>query len=746
MNKNGKKVGLLKIRLYRPFPKKALIKMLPLSIKNLYVLDRTKECGAAGEPLYIDVMDTIAEAFSSSRIKNMPKIIRGRYGLSSKEFTPAMVNAVFENERKTHFTVGINDDLTGLSLDVDEHFNIPNDKTVRAVFYGLGADGTVGANKNSIKIIADSEDRFGQGYFVYDSKKSGAMTVSHLRFSPENIRSAYLIKQADFLACHHFPFMEKLDILSSVKNGGTFLLNSYYSEDEVWDKLPKQVQMQIIDKKLKFYHINAEIVAEKTGMGRRINTIMQTCFFAISGVLPREEAIAQIKKSIEKTYGKKSQEIVLKNYEAVDAALDYLKEINYPNKVTSKKNMSKIVPDNVPNFVKNLTARIMAGQGDDIKTSEIAITADGTWPTATTQYEKRCVAISVPAWDSEICIQCGKCAMVCPHAAIRIKAIKPDDLKKEPKTFKTVDYKGKEFEGYKFSVQVSPEDCTGCGICVSNCPVKNKNVEGQKAINMVPITDEIMANESENFSYFMKLPDINRGDLELKLTKNVQLLRPLFEFSGACAGCGETPYVKLATQLFGDRMVVANATGCSSIYGGNLPTTPYCVDCKGRGPAWANSLFEDNAEFGVGMRFAIKQQQSFAISLLSELKEQIGADFVQQILEADMENDAGIEAQRERVVELKKKLKKIKGEQAKHLIKLADYLIKRSVWIIGGDGWAYDIGYGGLDHVLYSGENVNILVLDTGVYSNTEGSNLKLLLWVLRQNLAAAGKEKSKKI
>ncbi len=749
MNNKGEKVGLLKVRLYRPFPAKEFLKALPKSVKAVSVLDRTKEPGAGGEPLYLDVVNALNEAVVSGDISKMPKITGGRYGLSSKEFTPTMVKAVFDNlsskKPLNHFTVGINDDLNKTSLIYDETLDMEADDVVRAVFYGLGADGTVGANKNSIKIIASQDGKFGQGYFVYDSKKSGAMTTSHLRFSDHPIKSAYLVNEANFVACHQFPFTQKLDVLKLAKKGGTFLLNAPYSAAEVWNKLPKEMQQQIIDKDLKFYCIDAVDVARKTGMGMRINTIMQTCFFAISNVLPKDEAIEKIKVAIQKTYGKKSQAIVEKNFAAVDESLSHLEEVNYPKEVTSKHNRLGAVPDTATDFVKKLTSEIIAGNGDELPVSAFEEVVDGTWPLSTTQYEKRTVATEIPIWDETTCIQCGKCALVCPHAAIRLKVFDADKLSEAPEGYRSMDYKGKEFAGKKFTVQVSPEDCTGCSICTTSCPAKNKANPERKAINMSVIGNHIDV-EKKNWEFFANLPEVERTELtNLNQVKQAQLLKPLFEFSGACAGCGETPYVKLLSQLFGDRTVIANATGCSSIYGGNLPTTPYCQDKNGRGPAWANSLFEDNAEFGLGMRFAIDQQEYFATELLKELSVEVGKNLANDILNADMSDDAAIEAQRERVVTLKEKLVKIGSEKATHLSKIADYLVKKSVWILGGDGWAYDIGFGGLDHAIASGRNINILVMDTGVYSNTGGQQSKATPIGAAAKFAAAGRELPKK-
>jgi len=735
----GEKVGLLKVRLYRPFSVSHFLETLPKSVKTIAVLDRTKESGAIGEPLYLDVV---------AALKGRPdvKIFGGRYGLSSKDFTAAMVKAVFDEaaklEPKNGFTIGIDDDVTFRSLPYDPSFSTEDPKTVRCLFYGLGSDGTVGANKNSIKIIGEDTPNYAQGYFVYDSKKSGSMTVSHLRFGPNPIRAIYLIDRANFVACHQFAFLEQYNVLKSAEKGGTFLLNSPYGPDEVWDHLPRTIQKEIIDKNLKFYVIDAVDVAQKAGMGGRINTVMQTCFFAISGVLPKDEAIAAIKHSIEKTYGKRGPEIVKKNFEAVDSSLAHLHEVKVPGTVTSTFDIRPPVPAEAPEFVQKVTAKIIAGEGDSLPVS--ALPADGTFPTATTQWEKRNIALECPSWDPETCIQCGKCVLVCPHAVIRSKVYDPKLLEKAPATFKSTDAKWKDFPGMKYTVQISVSDCTGCGLCVQNCPAKNKTDASKKAINMVPQVP-LRETENENWKFFLSIPDMDREKLNKGTVKDVQLLRPLFEFSGACAGCGETPYVKLISTLYGDRALIANATGCSSIYGGNLPTTPWAVNADGRGPAWSNSLFEDNAEFGMGMRLALDKQSEYAVELLKKLAPEIGTELVEAILGADQGTEAGIAAQRERVAALKAKLMGIPGLDAKDLLSLADVLVKKSVWIVGGDGWAYDIGYGGLDHVLASGRNVNVLVLDTEVYSNTGGQMSKATPRGAVAKFAAAGKPAGKK-
>ena len=746
LNAQGQKLGVLKVHLYRPFPAKAFVAALPKSAKVVSVLDRTKESGATGEPLYLDVVATLAQAAAAGEI-SMPKILGGRYGLSSKEFTPGMVKAVFDNAVSANpvngFSVGVNDDVTHKSLAYDDSIDTEGKDVVRAVFFGLGADGTVGANKNSIKIIAEDAGKYGQGYFVYDSRKSGSMTTSHLRFSDNPIKSAYLINKADFVACHQFQFMNKVDILGIAKPGATFLLNAPYDANEVWNHLTYEVQKQIIDKKLKFYTINAVEVARETGMGQRINTIMQACFFAISNILPREQAIAEIKNAIKKTYSKKGDAIVQKNFAAVDASLAHMHEVVIPAEPTSALHTALPVPADAPEFIQKVTGEIIAGRGEQLPVSAFADVVDGTWPTGTTQYEKRCIATEIPVWDPETCIQCGKCSIVCPHGVIRMKVASDEELANAPASLKRADYKGKEFAGKKFILQISAEDCTGCGICTSACPAKNKADPEKKAINMDHIENHIEA-EVANWKFFETLPYVKRTDVAKNLPKTTQMIQPLFEFSGACAGCGETPYVKLLTQLFGDRMVVANATGCSSIYSGNLPTTPYTKDEKGHGPAWANSLFEDNAEFGLGMRFSIDQQTATAKALLEGLKSELG-DIAEKIMSNPQKTDAEIDAQRENVKALRAKLAGINSKEAKELDNLADYLIKKSVWILGGDGWAYDIGFGGLDHAIASGKNVNILVMDTGVYSNTGGQQSKATPMGASAKFATAGKALPKK-
>ena len=734
----GEKVGAIKVRLYRPFDASAFISAIPETAKTISVLDRTKEPGNDGEPLYKDVITALSNAGRTGI-----KVLGGRYGLSSKEFCPSRVLAVFNNargEQKSGFTVGINDDVTHTSIPVPD-LNLGEEGLHQAVFLGLGSDGTVGANKNTIKIIGETTDFYAQGYFVYDSKKAGALTVSHLRFGPRPIRHTCLISSANFVACHQTVFMEKYDVLRYAGKGATFLLNTPFGPEDIWDNLPRKVQKTIIDKKLKFFVIDAYDVASKTGMGVRINTIMQTCFFAISGVLPREEAIEKIKGAIRKTYGKKGEDIVEKNFNAVDQAVANLHQVSYPDEVTSSIEMPPVVPEEAPDFVKRVTATIMAQNGDDVPVSEMPV--DGTWPTGTTQWEKRNIALEIPVWDPEVCIQCGLCNLVCPHAAIRMKYYDPKLLENAPETFKHAEGMAK-FKGMAFTNQVAPEDCTGCGACVHTCPAKNKKVEGKKAINM-ETQAPLRHAEAENYAFFLDIPDYDRTELNTATVKESQLLRPLFEYSGACAGCGETPYVKLLSQLYGDRAVIANATGCSSIYGGNLPTTPYTVDPSGRGPSWNNSLFEDAAEFGYGFRLTADKHTENAVELLKGLAEKLDENLVKSLLDSKCENELEIAQQRERIGYLRKALEEIDTPQARQLETLADYFVPRSVWILGGDGWAYDIGYGGLDHVLAQGKNVNVLVLDTGVYSNTGGQCSKATPMGAVAKFAAAGKPMPKK-
>ena len=749
--KTGEKVGVVSVRLYRPFSIQHLMEALPSTVKVIAALDRTKEPGAMGEPLFLDIVNAVKEGMELgiAPFENEPKVIGGRYGLSSKEFTPAMVKGVFDEMEKAtpkkHFTVGIIDDVTHTNLDWDPTFEILTEDVVQAMFFGLGADGTVGANKNSIKIIGEETKNYAQGYFQYDSKKSGAVTVSHLRFGPEPVRAPYLIaeNEASFLACHQFSFLEKYDMLKYARPGGIFLLNSIYEPEKVWDHLPAKVQEALIEKDLQFYCVDAYNVARQTKMGQRINTIMQTCFFAISGILPKDEAITEIKKSIKKTYGKRGEAVVKQNYAAVDSALDNMVKIEVPKKVTSDIPMLPAVPDEAPEYVREVLGKMIKRNGDDVKVSEMPV--DGTFPSGTTQWEKRNVALEIPVWDPDVCIQCGKCAFVCPHAAIRTLVYEDSYLENAPETFKSTNAKFREFrDGWSYTVQVAPEDCTGCGMCIEACPAKDRKNPGRKAINMAP-QPPLREQEAENLAFFDAIPYPDRKSFTPHTVKNSQLLDPLFEFSGACPGCGETPYIKLATQLFGDRMVIANATGCSSIYGGNLPTTPYTFNAEGRGPAWSNSLFEDNAEFGLGMRLTIDKFVEISHELLEKLADDVGRDLAEALLNASQKDEAEIEAQRDRVAQLKEKLQGMKTPTAQNLLSIADYLVRKSVWIIGGDGWAYDIGYGGLDHVLASGRDVNVLVLDTEVYSNTGGQSSKATPRAAVAKFAANGKDLPKK-
>ncbi len=722
LNKHGEKVGLLKVHLFRPFDVALFVAALPKTVKKIAVLDRCKEPGSAGEPLYEDVRTAVAETGLSF------DVIGGRYGLSSKEFTPAMAKAVYDElakaAPKNHFTVGINDDVTHTSLDVDTSFDIEAPDVVRALFFGLGSDGTVGANKNSIKIIGEETDFYAQGYFEYDAKKSGGNTVSHLRFGPRPIRHTCLVSSASFVGCHQFALLEQFDVVGNITKGGTFLLNSPYPASETWDRLPRKVQEQMIAKQVQLYVIDAYGVATKVGLGGRINTIMQTCFFALSGVLPRDEAIAKIKEAIVKTYGKRGQKVIDMNFSAVDQSLANLHKIEVPKAATSTIAMrSPVVGTDIPEFVTNVTAKMITREGDSIPVS--AMPNDGTFPIGTTQYEKRFIALETPIWDPDVCIQCGKCAMACPHAVIRIKVYDPAVLEGAPEGFRSTDARGREFAGMKFTVQESIEDCTGCGLCVAACPAKDRQNPDRKAINMTSVLD-IRERESGFWNFFRnQIPDFDRTQANIKTVKGSQLLRPLFEFSGACAGCGETPYVRLVSQLFGDRAIIANATGCSSIYGGHMPTTPYTVNPEGRGPAWNNSLFEDNAEFGYGYRLTLDKHAEYARELLEQFRPTLGDDLVDGLLNASQQSEADYAAQRERVATLKERLAGDGSARARDLLSVADVLVRRSVWILGGDGWAYDIGYGGLDHVLAQGRNVNVLVLDTQVYSNTGGQMSK---------------------
>jgi pyruvate-ferredoxin/flavodoxin oxidoreductase len=747
LTNRGEKVGLLKVRLFRPFPMEALLVALPKTVRAVGVLDRTKEPGSPGDPLYQDVITTFAEIPEKDRSTRLwPRIVGGRYGLSSKEFTPAMVKAVFDElskaAPKNHFTVGIRDDVTHTSLTYDESFSTEDPGTVRAIFYGLGSDGTVGANKNSIKIIGENTPNYAQGYFVYDSKKSGSVTVSHLRFGPRPIESTYLISRASFVGCHQFSFLERMDVLVAAEPGATFLLNSPFGADQIWDHLPRKAQRQILDKQLRFYVIDGYSVAREAGMGSRINTIMQTCFFAISGVMPREEAIAAIKKAIQKTYGKRGDAVVQKNFAAVDASIAHLHQVAIPRQVSSQLEVLPPVSEQAPAFVRSVLGEIIAGTGDALPVS--ALPPDGTFPTGTARWEKRNIAQQIPVWDQDLCIQCGKCVLVCPHAVIRGKIYDSPLLAGAPAGFKSAPPRWREFESLRYTLQVSPEDCTGCRLCVEVCPVKSKSEVKHKAINMADQAP-LRETESKNWDFFLSIPDMERDRLSHTQVKDVQLLEPLFEFSGACAGCGETPYIKLLTQLFGDRALIANATGCSSIYGGNLPSTPYTSNTAGRGPSWSNSLFEDNAEFGLGMRLAVDKQAEYAAQLLRRLSGRVGDELTGAILTADQSTETRIAAQRVRVAALKQKLAGIESLESRDLLAVSDSLVVKSVWLVGGDGWAYDIGAGGLDHVLGSGMNVNVLVLDTEVYSNTGGQMSKATPRGAVAKYATGGKQTRKK-
>ena len=748
MAASGDKVGVIQVHLFRPWSSAHLLDALPATTKAVAVLERTKEPGSAGEPLYLDVLSSLAEAMADGtlRMAGMPKIVGGRYGLSSKEFDPPMIKAVFEelakDKPKNHFTVGIVDDVSFTSLDVDPSFDIEPDKVFRAMFYGLGADGTVGANKNSIKIIGEDPEFHAQGYFVYDSKKSGSQTVSHVRFGPEPIRSSYLIKSANFIGCHQFNFVEKTDVLANALDGATFLLNSPHGPDKVWDKLPRRVQQQIIDKKLQVYVIDASKVARETGMGSRTNTVMQTCFFAISGVMPSDQAIDKIKASIKKTYGKKGDEIVKKNFDAVDATVAQLFKIAVPSAVSSDLAIPPTVSTEAPDFVQRVIAMMMSNHGDQLPVS--AMPVDGTYPTATTKWEKRNISPFVPVWEPDICIQCGNCSLVCPHGVIRAKFYDEDKLTGAPENFKSAPIDARGFPDIRYTLQVYLEDCTGCALCVEVCPAKSREKTGKKAINMAE-KDPILFDEQANIGFFETLPINDRSRVDFSTVRGSQYLEPLFEFSGACAGCGETPYVKLLSQLFGDRALIANATGCSSIYGGNLPTTPWTQNAEGRGPAWANSLFEDNAEFGLGYRLTCDKHLEIAVHLLKQMEGDLGTDLVEALLSGEQRLESQIREQRVRVAAVKDKLKALATPQAKMLLSLADHLVRRSIWIVGGDGWAYDIGSSGVDHVLSSGRDLNILVLDTEVYSNTGGQMSKSTPVGAIAKFAAAGKKVGKK-
>ncbi|WP_088339702.1 pyruvate:ferredoxin (flavodoxin) oxidoreductase [Robiginitalea sediminis] len=739
----GERVGALIVRLYRPFSISHFIEALPETVKQVAVLDRTKEPGSTGEPLYLDVM----AAFRESK-RQMPQIIGGRYGLSSKEFDPAMVKAVYDEldkpEPKNHFTVGIQDDVTHTSLEVGPRLQTLK-STFNCMFYGLGSDGTVGANKNSIKIIGETTDNYVQGYFVYDSKKAGAQTVSHLRFGPEPIRSTYLIHQADFIACHQFNFIEKYDLLNNIKKGGTFLLNSPFDKTEIWDKLPRKMQEEIVENQLDFYVIDATAVAQQAKLGKRTNTVLQTCFFAISGILPKDEAIQKIKDAIVKTYSHKGDKIVQMNFKAVDTSLENLQKVDYPEQITNDRGLKPMMTGTDDPFVMEILGKILAGKGDELPVS--AFPVDGTFPTGTSQYEKRGIANFIPVWDDEsLCTQCNKCVAICPHAAIRAKVVPNDMLEGAPADLKSAPAKGRPFDAKteSYILQVSPEDCTGCDLCVAVCPAESKEIENFKAINMRPKLD-VAAVENKHWDYFAQLPEYDRTALQITNVKGSQFLEPLFEFSGACSGCGETPYIKMLTQLYGDSIMIANATGCSSIYGGNLPTTPYKTNKDGRGPAWANSLFEDNAEFGYGMKLALNKKQEIAAGLLAELKPLVGEALVTAILENPEQDETQRSQKFEDIASLKQLLQGSEDPKAQKLLRLTEYLRRKAVWVVGGDGWAYDIGYGGLDHVLASGEDINVMVLDTEVYSNTGGQTSKATPLGASAKFSVSGKRTGKK-
>ncbi|MCB0685069.1 MAG: pyruvate:ferredoxin (flavodoxin) oxidoreductase [Saprospiraceae bacterium] len=747
LNENGRKVGVLQVRLFRPFPSDYFFEKLPASVKRIAVLDRTKEIGATGEPLYLDVVNSYFEKGAATAKPIDVKIVGGRYGLGSKEFTPAMVKGIYDHLQKeqlrNHFTIGIEDDVTHTSLPYDADFSIEKEKVTRALFFGLGSDGTVGANKNSIKIIGENTDLFAQGYFVYDSKKSGSKTISHLRFGPEPIHAPYLIEQANFIACHQFNFLEKIDLLKYAENNAVFLLNSPYGPDEVWENIPVAVQQKIIEKKLRFYVIDALSVAAKTQMGRRINTIMQTCFFALSGVLPRDEAIAHIKKAIEKTYFTKGRPVIERNFLAVDTTLENLNEVQVPEKTLGVEEKVAERANGIPEFVKGVTIPMMDGLGDQLPVSALPI--DGTYPSGTTKWEKRNIADQVPVWEPDLCIQCGNCSFVCPHGVIRAKFYHEKWLDDTPETLKSAPINARGFPQTNYTLQIYTEDCTGCTLCVDACPVKSPVESGKRAINMAPNTEEIRKESQESSRYFEAIPWNDRSKVDFSSVRGSQFLEPLFEFSGACSGCGETPYLSLLSRLFGDRLVIANATGCSSIYGGNLPTTPWSKNAEGRGPAWSNSLFEDNAEFGLGMRVAVDKQSEMDISLLKKFTNELDPGLVEAILTAPQKTESQIRTQRERVGTLKGQLLKLDSAAARELLSVVDHLVRRSVWLIGGDGWAYDIGSAGVDHALASGRDINILVLDTEVYSNTGGQMSKATPTAATAKFAYGGKAVGKK-
>ena len=742
----GERVGLLKVRLYRPFDAERLIAALPKTVQSIAVLDRTKEPGAGGEPLYLDCVTACAEAFMQGVLPKLPRIVGGRYGLSSKEFTPAMVSAVFQDLQQTppknHFTIGIHDDVTGHSLEFDKRFSIESDETTRALFFGLGADGTVSANKNSIKIIGEQTDLRVQGYFVYDSRKSGSVTISHLRFGPRALRSTYLIERANFVACHNPVFLERFNVVEKLEAGGTFLLNTSEPLAQIWDSLPRRIQQVLLERKIQFYAIDGYAVAARAGLGRRINTVMQTAFFAISQILPMETAISAVKASILKSYGKAGRPVVDRNIAAVDHTLEHLHRIDISEKTVTGRTLPSLISEDAPEWLRKVVLPIIEGHGDELPVS--AFPVDGTYPVSTTRWEKRNIALEIPVWDPDVCIECGKCAMVCPHAVIRIKVYDPELLEHAPATFKSFEPREKSWAGKRYTIQVAPEDCTGCAICVDVCPARNKSQARLKALNMAPQAP-LRETERENWDFFLSLPELDRRTINDGAIKEQQVQQPLFEFSGACEGCGETPYIKLVTQLFGDRALIANATGCSSIFGGNLPTHPWTTNAAGRGPAWSNSLFEDNAEFGLGFRVSIDKQTQMARELLQQLAPEVGDELVTTLLENEQADETAIYQQRERVAALEMRLRELASPQAKQLLTLCEMLVKRSVWIIGGDGWAYDIGFGGLDHVLASGRNVNILVLDTEVYSNTGGQQSKATPRAAVAKFAAGGKPMRKK-
>ncbi|HWD44021.1 MAG TPA: pyruvate:ferredoxin (flavodoxin) oxidoreductase [Actinomycetota bacterium] len=741
----GEKVGLVTLRLYRPFPAQALAAALPAGVRRVAVLDRTKEPGAAGEPLYQDVVTALAERAAAGG-PPMPLVVGGRYGLASKEFTPAMAKAALDGlaaeTPRNHFTVGIADDVSHTSLPVDASFSTEDPDSLRAVFFGLGSDGTVGANKTSVKIVGEGTDLAAQGYFVYDSKKSGSVTVSHLRMGSRPIRSTYLIEQANFVACHQFHFLDRMDVLGRAAPGATFLLNSPWPADQVWDHLPREVQREILDKGIDLWVVNAAKVAREAGMGHRINTVMQPCFFALSGVLPRERAVAAIKAWVEKAFSRRGEEVVARNFAAIDGALAALHQVQVPTEVTGARRRRPTVSEQAPDFVKRVTARMMEGNGDLLPVS--ALPVDGAFPTGTARWEKRQLAAEIPIWDPSICIDCGKCAIVCPHATIRMKVFAPEALDGAPEEFESKNFRSRDLPGMRLTIQVAPDDCTGCGVCVEVCPAHSKEEVRHKAINMTPV-DQFLERERERWEFFEQIPQLDRDALAPDTVKGSQVRQPLFEFSGACAGCGETPYLKLISQLFGDRLLVANATGCSSIYGGNLPTTPWTQDAEGRGPAWATSLFEDNAEFGLGIRLATDRLQARARQLVERLAPELGPDLVRGLLAGDQRGEAAAAAQRERVAELRRRLTGLDSAEARELEGLADELVRRSVWIVGGDGWAYDIGSAGVDAVLASGQDVNLLVLDTEVYSNTGGQASKASPRGAVAKFAARGKATAKK-